>query len=296
MSLTIRPLRAEDLPAAERITAHAYHLVDQTLTARSLPVPALRSPERGTGWIARTTHLLATDPGGCWAAEASGELVGVVVSFRRELMWLLASYAVDPSAQGQGVGRQLLERALNYGSGCLRGMFNSSADPKAVRLYRTAGFDLHPTMSARGVVDRSAVPVDLIARVRDGRLGDRDLLDSLDRRCRGAAHGPDHEVLADQFRLVVAERASGSGYAYFDEAGSPVVVAASDRRTAAAVTWASLASGQPGAAVNIAHITAANQWALDVALAAGLAIGQTGYLALRHHKPPAPYIGHGSLM
>jgi hypothetical protein len=48
--------------------------------------------------------------------------------------------------------------------------------------------------------------------------------------------------------------------------------------------------------VSVHHITAANQWALDVGLAARLAIYQNGYLCVRQMKPPAPYLHHGSLL
>ena len=63
-------------------------------------------------------------------------------------MWILATYAVRPGLQGQGIGKALLAAALHHGRGCLRGMLSASADPKAVRRYRAAGFSLHPQMYA----------------------------------------------------------------------------------------------------------------------------------------------------
>ena len=162
-------------------------------------------------------------------AERDREVVGFAVSFTRGLMWLLASFAVRPGLQGQGVGRVLLAAALEHGRGCLRGMIAASADPKAVRRYRAAGFTLHPQMFLTGVVDRNVLPV--VEHVREGSAGDLDLMDSVDRRTRGAAHGPDHAVLLRTFRLIVTDRPAGSGYAYVDEAGNPQLVAATDRRT-----------------------------------------------------------------
>lgn len=288
-------MTAADLAEAERISALSYHLVDQAQTPRSLPVPAPRSELRGESWRRRAAHLLATDPGGSWVAESDGAVVGFAISFQRELMWLLASFAVAPDAQGQGIGRQLLDAALHYGRGCLRGMFNSSADPAAVRRYRRAGFDLHPYFLASGSVDHRAVP-DAIEQIRPGSMGDLALLDSVDRGTRGSAHGADHPLLADQFALLVVDRMSAQGYAYVDASGSPVVVAASDRATAATLLWGCLASAAPGGEVQVGHISAANQWALDVALDAGLRIDQNGFLAVRHMPPPAPYLPHGSLM
>ena len=292
----VRPMRREDLPLAERLTARAYAGVHAAATPRMLAVPAIRPPERAAGWIARAEHLLGTDPGGCWVAEANDEMVGLALSFTRELTWFLASYAVAPTRQGQGIGAQLLDAALAHGRGCLRGMLNSSSDPVAARRYRLAGFELHPTMSLTGTVDHTVIPD--LGRVRAGTSGDRDQLDSVDRRVRGSAHGPDHEILARQLHLLVIDdtRGSGSGYAYVDASGSPAVVAATDRRTASLMLWAALASAPPGGEVAVPHVSAANQWALDVGLAAGLVVHPAGYQALRHLKPPAPYLPHGSLM
>ena len=50
------------------------------------------------------------------------------------------------------------------------------------------------------------------------------------------------------------------------------------------------------AAPTVAHVTAANQWALDVGLAARLELHQEGYLGLRGMKPPAPYVHNGALL
>ena len=85
-------------------------------------------------------------------------------------------------------------------------------------------------------------------RVREGTAGDVDLMDSVDRRTRGAAHLGDHELLLAQFRLVVTDHSTGSGYAYVDDDGSPVLVAATNRRTASGLMWEALASSSPGRA------------------------------------------------
>ena len=53
-----------------------------------------------------------------------------------------------------------------------------------MRIYRQAGFDLHPQMFLTGTVDRSTIPV--VEKVREGSAGDVDLMDSLDRAARGA--------------------------------------------------------------------------------------------------------------
>ena len=290
----VRPMREGDLEAFGEITATSYYEVDARTYQRAWPDPVRRPPGRNGAWIDRTRAALRTDAGGCWVAEVDGQVVGGAVSRVRELMWILASFAVRPELQGQGIGTQLMAAAMHHGRGCLRGMFAASADPGAVRRYRLAGFDLHPQMLLTGVVERSAIPV--VERVREGSAGDIDLLDSVDRQTRGAAHLSDHELLLDQFRLVVSDHSTGSGYAYVDADGSPCLLAATNRRTASRLMWEALASSPPGQQLSVHHITAANGWALDVGLAARLAIYQNGYLCLRHMLPPAPYLHHGSLL
>ena len=290
----VRPMLEGDLEAFADITATSYYEVDAATFQRGWPEPVRRPAARHGHWIHRTGRALVTDPGGCWVAEVDGEVVGGAVSRVRELMWMLASFAVRPDQQGAGIGTHLLAAAMHHGRGCLRGMLSASADPGAVRRYRLAGFDLHPQMLLVGVVDRSAIPV--LDRVREGNAADVDLLNSVDRQTRGAAHLSDHELLLGQFRLIVSDHSTGSGYAYVDDDGSPTLLAASNRRTASALMWEALASSAPGAEVSVHHITAANAWALDVGLAARMGIHQSGYLCLRQMKPPAPYLHHGSLL
>lgn len=290
----IRPALESDLEAMERLTADSYHRVDERLLPREWPDPEMRPPERGADWIRRTRHTMTTDADGCWVADRDGEIVGCVISRVRELMWILASFAVSSSHQSRGVGTQLLTAAMHHGRSCLRGMFAASADPAAVRRYRLAGFTLHPQMLLTGRVDRSVLPI--VDHVREGSASDVDLMNSLDRRTRGAAHLSDHDVLLAQFRLVVCERSSGQGYAYVGPDGAPVLLAASTRRIASDLMWEALASSDPEGAVTVRHVTAANEWAIDVGMSARLSLHQSGYLCLRGMKPPTPYLHHGSLL
>ena len=287
-------MRPDDVAAAEQISSAAFHELDLHTHPRGRPEPQPRPQHRSAQWCRRTAHLLETDPGGCWVADVDGEVVGFATSLVRELMWILASYAVAPNLQGHGLGRVLLEAALQHGRGCLRGMLNASPDPRALRRYVLAGFRLHPQLVLRGRVGREVLPE--VRHVREGVPGDRDLLDSLDRRTRGAAHGPDHEVLARQLRLIVTDRAAGAGYAYVDAGGAPVLLAASSRKAATALTWEALAASDPAAPVEVRHVSPANDWAVGVAMAARLEVWSQGFLALRGMREPTPYLPHPSLL
>lgn len=282
-------MQPDDVRLAERLSAEAFYQADLQTSPPSWPAPEPRPPARATTWVARTGRFLETDPGGCWSAVDESGLAGFATSFVRESLWGLATFAVRPGLQGQGIGKRLLDAALGSGTGCDRGMLSASSDPKALRRYRLAGFDLHPQMLLHGRLDRSAIPV--VDGLRDGRPEDVELFDTLDRELRGAGHGPDHEALAEMGEPVVDDL--GRGYAYAGARG-PALIAALDEETAVRLLWECLARG--GDEPVVGHVTAANQWALDVGLAARLSIASKGYLGLRGMSPPAPYVHNGALL
>jgi GNAT superfamily N-acetyltransferase len=290
----IRPLRPEDVEAAERLTDEGFHDLDVRMHRTGCPEPTRRTPEQATAWRQRLRHALANDAGGCWVADDGSRLIGVATGLRRDVTWILSSYVVRPDVQGRGVGTQLFAAASSYGAGCLRAMISASEDPAAVRRYRSAGFDLHPTMLLRGRVPRGALPV--VERVREGSVGDVDLMDSVDRQVRDSAHGADHPLLCSAYRVLVVDRSTGSGYAYVAADGSPYIVAATNRRTATDLLWEGLAGSDPEVPVTVRRVTAGNGWAIDVGMAARLELHTRGYLALRGMKPPVPYLPSGHFL
>ena len=174
-------------------------------------------------------------------------------------------------------------------------MLSASRDPLAVRRYHQAGFTLHPQMYLAGQVDRAVLPV--VEKVREGSAGDIDLMDSVDRQTRGAAHG------SATTRCCSGSTASSSptpppAPATPTSTGSarrscwppPTGVpppGCSGRRSPPPTRWSTSTSR---------HVTAANDWAVDVGMAARLELHTSGYLALRGMRPPAPYLHHGSLL
>jgi GNAT superfamily N-acetyltransferase len=286
----LRPMTQSDVVEVEAISAEAFADLERRTHRVGWPEPGDRTAAESAQWRERIAHLLADDPRGCWVAEDRGGILGAAVGMRRDLTWLLAVYVVRPGVQGRGVGKQLLDAAMSYGSGCLRAMVAATDDPWAARRYRLAGLSLHPTMLLSGPVRRGALPV--VERVREGSAGDIDLMNSVDRQVRDAAHGRDHEVLLRGLRLVVTDRVVGSGYAYVAPGGGPALLAATSRRAAAELLWESLAASSPETPVTVARVSPANEWAVDVGMACGLRLGTRGYLALRGMKPPTPYL-HG---
>jgi GNAT superfamily N-acetyltransferase len=271
-------MRGEDVDAAEQLTARAY--------AQAIPeAPPHRNPEQLERWTSRIHHQIETDPAGCWVAQDGSDVIGVAVAMRRDLLWVLSTYAVDPDIQGRGVGVALLDAALAYGAGCLRGLICSTNDSRAVRRYRRAGFTINPTMQLRGTVQADAVP--FVDGVRTGTDADLDIVDSVDRRVRGATHRPDHRLLGKYAELLVCDLLTGNGYVYVD--GPRIaLLAATSRSIAQRLLWSALR--RTGGEAVIRTLTADQDWALDVGLAAGLEVQQDAYLALRHMRPPSPYI------
>ncbi len=289
--MLVRPMRHQDLAEVAIVRNAGFHALDLRTVPRALPEPTPPSAQNTERWITRTSFALDTDPAGSWVAETDAGIVGFATSTVRELTWLLHTYVVRPGHQGRGIGRAVLEAALTHSRGCSRGALAASADPAAARRYRNAGFTLHPQMHLTGVLDRSLLPA--VEKVRDGSTGDFEWMDSLDRQLRGSAHGVDHEWLTHTSRLVVSDTSTGSGYAYVHPDGGAQLLAASTRRTATRLLWECLAGTPEGGTVSQAHVTAANEWAVDVGMAARLSLHQSGYLGLRGMAPPTPYLHHG---
>jgi len=289
-------MREDDIDSARSLTHAAMEKVRATTRPSGTPgpPPGPPTPAWTSLWTRRAQHFLRHDPDGCWVADADGKVVGVAMALRRDKLWGLSAYFVHPEWQGGGIGAALLDAVLGYSRGCLRGIIISTADPRAARRYRLAGFTLHPTIRIGGTVDRSALPI--VEGVREGGPGDRDLCDSVDRQIRGAAHGVDHEFLGGEHRLLVSDTLTGSGYCVVDSSGSPGLLAATNRKIAQRLLWSALARSPEGAEVRIDYLTAAQEWAVDVALAAGLSLRTEGYLCLRHMRPPAPYLPSGAFL
>ncbi len=287
---TIRPMDPADVPAAEQLSARAFHDLDRRRRRADEPEPQPRSPDASARWTERTTRFLGTDPAGSWVAEDADGLVGFATSVVREDVWALATFAVRPGAQGRGLGRRLLEPALAYGAGCSRGLLAASDDPRALRRYWAGGFALHPQVVLAGPVSRAALPA--AHGVRAGLAEDREWMDDLDRTHRGGPHDDaDHLSLADQGELLVTT--DRRGYAYAGPSG-PVLLSADSEQAARSLLVECLA--RTGERADVDHVTGANQWAVDLGLRVGLVPTTRGYLAVRGMEPPSPYVHHGALL
>jgi GNAT superfamily N-acetyltransferase len=289
----IRRMTDADVPAARAVSWDA--LVDAG-TRYGWTMPPLDEGLRARG-EAQFRHLRTTDPDGLVVADRDGELVGVAMATRRGPLWFVSLLTVAPSLQAQGLGRRLLD-TVSATRGDLAALC-ASDDPKALRRYRRAGFDLHPGYEAKGALDRGVLPAG--TSLRDGSYDDdRDLVESVATACRGAGHGPDLDWWAAcGRRLLVTDGPEGRGYVVCGEAG-PVVLGASAPAVAARLLWGALAEATADD-MDVSWVTAGQQWALDVVLAARLALRPAGSVCRSgvgpSGAPPpwAPYLPSGSL-
>ena len=284
----IRPMTQEDIDATRLIASKA--LAD---TPEEEERVRDQSPEEVQRRVNRYRHFLRQDPDGAWVAVDGNRVVGVAVALRRERVWVLSLFAVNEEYRGAGVGRDLINCALQYSAGCDGAMIAASTHPAAMRRYARAGFDLRPTLMASGTVRQAALPENLSVRV--GHEKDLPLVAEVDRFVRGAAHGPDIEhMLENGAHLFVSENPAGRGYAV-ERQGSPALVAATHPAVAAELLWACL--GRADGEVEVRWITAHQDWAIAVALEAGLALTPAGPICTRGTLGPlTPYLPSGAFL
>lgn len=290
MEVQIRPLTADDIDAAREVQVAAFDAKDR---ATGHPVPEM-TPDVVERQRGRFRHFMTHDPQGSWVATLDGAVVGTALALRRDSLWGLSLLAVDPHAQSNGVGRRLLDATLRYADDADTAVILSSSDPRAIRSYATAGFDLHPQVRATGPLDRSHLPAGN-GRVRAGDPTHAEWADGLDRRIRGAARGPDHTVLGGMSQMFVVDDSAGSGYAYLRTDGRVLTVVATDDETATALLWECLGAVR-GAEPSIDHVNGAQQWAVRVALQARLPIQPAGPVFWRGRAVPRSYLPDGAYL
>jgi ribosomal protein S18 acetylase RimI-like enzyme len=167
------------------------------------------------GWASETRQefegFLAHDPGGCLVAENEGRQVGICIATHYGECGFVGELIVAPDMRGHGIGRQLLERAIEYLRG--RGARNIllEGDPPAVPLYERAGFRT-VCRSTRFVGALQAAPH---VHARSMRAQDMDAVAAQDREAFGADRRFFLEcslALYPEFAKVVERRGKIAGF------------------------------------------------------------------------------------
>ena len=278
----VRPLRPDDVDAAAEVMLAA------------LPAPSGFETSTRIEWLTRRTrHLLRSDPEGSWVAVDEGRVTGAALAIVRDGIWGLSMLAVHPDVHARGTGGALLRASLSTLEHARAGLITSSQDPRAMRLYARAGFDLHPSVAGGGIVDREAIPAGLAAAHSD----DYEAAAALAVPVRGGAYGPDDLALIagnDGFGLLLVD---GRGFAVHHPDGSPSVVCATDDEAAVDLLWSCLAAGTRGATVHVDFITARQDWAVRTCLAAGLPLSPEGPVFTKGPLGPLrPWLPSGAFL
>jgi predicted N-acetyltransferase YhbS len=267
-----------DVPAGAAVTAAAF----------GAPVGTSQH-----AWLRRRMlHMQQTDPGGAWVAEDGGEVVGAALAIIREDVWGLSLLVVHPDRHARGTGGRLLQAALEYGRLAAGGIILSSSDPKAMRLYHRASFDLRPCVALGGIADRTKIPADLLAQPTT----DVEQMGPLGRLVRGAAYAPADLQLVLERPGAGAFLVPGRGFAIHVE-GSVKLLVADGGGIGQDLLWSCLAAGPRGGTVNVEFITAGQDWAVEAGLEAGLALTPDGPVFTRGELGPLrAWLPSGSLL
>jgi GNAT superfamily N-acetyltransferase len=278
-------MRTDDALAVHELAFRTFSELGERM--HEPPPPPVR-PELA---LIRIRQLIDRDPGGAWVVERDGVLAGAALALDRDGLWGLSLLVVDPEHQSAGLGRELLERSLDYAGGGRRGaVILASPDPRALRAYARAGFAAHPCFRAQGRPGRVERP----RSVRDGDAGDLGLTERVDLGVRGAAHGSDIAALlrAESRMLVIEDR----GYAVIG-GGAVRVLAALDEEAAADLLRAALATVPRGEEIGVEWITSLQDWAIGPVLDAGLSLTNDGAVFLRGDVGPfRPYLPSGAYL
>jgi ribosomal protein S18 acetylase RimI-like enzyme len=276
--LEVRPMLAYDLDEVATVSAAAFD-------------HDIGDPASAEQWRDRLAYPLESDPAGAFVACRGGRIIGAASALVRERLWVLSLLTVEPGVQSAGAGRALLERTLGYADGTDSGLIISSNDGRAMRLYAGAGFAVLPALKSEGKPDRSRFPAP-DPRVRDGDDGDLVQLAEISREVRGAPHTAEVAyALSREGRLLLIE---ARGFAVVLPGWAVWLMVARDEDSARSLLWAALEAVGESERAYLNWITGDQQWAIDVAVRAGLRLTAYGALCTRGDPGPlAPFIPSG---
>lgn len=238
--IAIRPAIDTDLPDCERIWRDGLNDYLRRLNQYEIP------PEN-PGLRRLHAHTLVTDPDRFAVAEREGRVVAFGSAVRRADVVFLSMLFVDPSDQGRGLGRALLDRILPTADAAALATVTDSLQPISNGLYASLG--IVPRMPLFNLVGRpragwtapslpagmTLVPLTPSGDDAAGPAGPMlagDVateIDALDRQVVGYAHAADHVFVLHEHPTVFGYRASDgslAGYGYTSPVGriGPIAV------------------------------------------------------------------------
>ena len=197
-TVSIRRARLEDAPVCASICWRAF---DQVSTRHHFP-PDLPSLE---GVTALMSEAFCHPGFYCVVAEADGRVIGSNCMDERNSVAGIGPVTVDPGAQDRGVGRKLmeaaLERARNFpGVRLVHAAFHD----RALAFYSGLGFDVKEPLS---VMQGPAIARAIEGyRVRAAQASDRQACNQVCRQVHGHDRGGELESAIEQGAARVVER------------------------------------------------------------------------------------------
>ena len=178
-----------------------------------------------------------------WLAEREGQVVGYARSIRNDGVRELTEFFVLPGSQGEGVGRELLDRAFPHDATGRR-IVIASTDLPALARYLKAG--VSPRVSIypmSGTPQAAVVPTDLAFALAEPGPTTLAAIREIDRAVLGFTRDPDHAFLMSDRRVYLyrrGDRVIGYGYvgtstgpiALLDPAAFPAVLAHAETEAA----------------------------------------------------------------
>jgi GNAT superfamily N-acetyltransferase len=282
----VRPMTVGDVEGVVAVIQAADDDAERRAGREPEPISVAQRGWRRAG----TRRFVEHDPAGAWVAEQGGAVVGIAESIRRGEFWGLSMLFVHPEQQSKQLGRRLLDATLGYAAGAEVRMICTSLDSRALRRYSRAGLAVHPAVRAVGTPEPAAIPADLPGRA--GGEDDLDLVETVDKGLRGSrAEDAAFEMSHGDARMEVIDASAGRGFALHRE-GQVSMLGATDEETAGLLLWRVFAAA--GSKVVVHGLTAGQDWAVRVALAAGLPVTADGPLFLSGRDlPPRAWVPSG---
>jgi ribosomal protein S18 acetylase RimI-like enzyme len=203
-TVALRPAHERDVERAGDVSFLAFYHAALTHGL----APGVWSPRESRRYI---RHLLGFDPLSGIVAEEDDDVVGVAWVHPRGPVATIGPVAVDPRAQGRGIGRRLLERSIEIaGRGVAQvRLVQESYNTTSLGLYLRTGFrvvapllDLVLPVGASPPVAEMPAGVTLRAATAD----DRAAVVTRDARAFGAQRPQSIDLYLRHGRVVVAER------------------------------------------------------------------------------------------
>lgn len=272
--MELRRTRDQDLPAAYDVFRAAIGELYERHRMRP-PGPPLEV------FISMQEHLLRTDGDRAHVAVEERRLVGFASSMARGGAWHLASLFILPKFQGQGLGRELLDRAWGDGY-AWRTTLTDAIQPISNGMYARRG--LIPAAPLLQLAGNASVS-DLVPL--EPSEPEPAAVASLDLAAYGFDRAVDHAYWSQQTAATLWRRdGEPLAYSYAWPSGRIGPLAGTDAESAALALTAALAQRGGAPAIVVAPGTAAPL--IEAALAAGLKMqAPPGLLLLsRGAKPP----------